>query len=327
MLPGRRILLAGTGPLLPALASQIAKAGGKTAAVLEAGRPLPLAKMLRGAWGHWGLIKDAAHYFWDITKARIPLLPGHILVEARGDGRVEEAVAAPVDKNWRPMSTGRITFSVDTVCVGYGFISSTELTRLAGCRHDYSRLMGGWVVARNHDMETSVSGLFAAGDCAGVAGSLVAEAEGHIAGLAAARDLGRISPDRARQKARPVRRRLAHLQRLRRLLDLISMPRPGLYQLAKPDTLVCRCEEITLAEILAAAANGGAAMKEIKRMTRSGMGRCQGRMCGPAVMEIAARARNTSPESLGHFNVRPPVKPIFLSAGVDPMDNGGPGQG
>ena len=91
---------------------------------------------------------------------------------------------------------------MDAVCVGYGFVSSVELTRLAGCRHQYNPLLGGWVPVRDNDMETSISGIYAAGDCAGVAGSLVAKEEGSIAGLAAVRSLGMISRKEAESRAR-----------------------------------------------------------------------------------------------------------------------------
>ncbi len=107
----------------------------------------------------------------------------HIIVEARGSGQVEEAIIAEVDKNWYPKPGTEKVFKVDTVAVGYGFIPSTELTRMAGCQHRYDPLLGGWIVVRRGNMETSLSDVFAAGDCTGVAGSLVAIDEGRIAGL------------------------------------------------------------------------------------------------------------------------------------------------
>jgi len=110
----------------------------------------------------------------------------------------------------------------------------------------------------------------------------------------------------------PSRQRLAGLQRLRKVLDRISVPRPGLYELAKDDTIVCRCEEITLGEVKAALADGATDMKEVKRMTRMGMGNCQGRMCGPAMQEIIAREKGLSPDRIGYLNPRPPVRPIPL---------------
>ena len=91
------------------------------------------------------------------------------------------------------------------------------------------------------------------------------------------------------------------------------MPRPGLYELAQDDTIVCRCEEITLSEIKEALAEGATDMNEVKRMTRMGMGNCQGRMCGPGMQEIIAREKDISAADLGYLNPRPPVKPVPLT--------------
>ena len=202
------------------------------------------------------MLGDAGHYLYGVRKAGIPLWRNHIIVEARGHGQVEEAVVAEVDKNWRPKPGTYRTVKVDTLCVGYGFVPSVELTRLAECEHRYEPLLGGWIPVRNDHMETTVPDVYAVGDCTGIAGSLVAIEEGRIAGLAAARRLGYLTPMEARKRMAPSRERLAGLKRLRQVLDRISVPRPGLYELAKDDTIVCRCEEITLGEVKAALADG-----------------------------------------------------------------------
>jgi len=312
VLPGGNFLLAGTGPLQLALANQITNAGGRVVAITEAGRVENWFGLIRGALGQWRLLGDAVHYLYGVRKAGIPLWRNHIVVEARGHGQVEEAVVAEVDKNWRPKPGTYHTVKVDTLCVGYGFVPSVELTRLAECEHRYEPLLGGWIPVRNDRMQTTVPDVYAVGDCTGIAGSLVAIEEGRIAGLGAARRLGHLTSMEARGRMAPSRQRLAGLQRLREVLDRISVPRPGLYELAKDDTIVCRCEEITLGEVKAALADGATDMKEVKRMTRMGMGNCQGRMCGPAMQEIIAREKGLSPDRIGYLNPRPPVRPIPL---------------
>ena len=313
VLPGERILLAGTGPLQLAVANQISKAGGTVAAIAEAGNLERWWSLARGAWGQWTLLADAWRYWSGIRKARIPLWREHIIVEVRGDGRVEEAVVAQVDAEWRPIAGTERRLEVDTVCLGYGFIPSVELTRLAGCEHRYDPLLGGWVPIRGEDCETTTPHVYAAGDCGGVAGSFVAIEEGRIAGLAAARTLGHLTATEARRRMVPSRHRLAGLVRLRHALDAMSRPRVGLYELAKDDTVICRCEEITLGEIKAALADEQFDLNELKRMTRTGMGNCQGRMCGPAVQEIVARLRGVSPAEAGSFHPRPPIRPIPMA--------------
>jgi len=312
VLPGENFLLAGTGPLQLALANQIADAGGRVVAIAEAGRIESWFGLIRGALGQWQLLGDAVHYLYGVRKAGIPLWRNHIIVEARGYGQVDEAVVAEADKNWRPKPGTYRTVKVDTLCVGYGFVPSVELTRLAECEHRYEPLLGGWIPVRNDHMETTVPDVYAVGDCTGIAGSLVAIEEGRIAGLAASQRLGHLTTTEAGERMAPSRERLAGLQRLREVLDRISVPRPGLYELAKEDTMVCRCEEITLGEVKAALADGATDMKEVKRMTRMGMGNCQGRMCGPAMQEIIARERGLSPDRIGYLNPRPPVRPIPL---------------
>jgi NADPH-dependent 2,4-dienoyl-CoA reductase/sulfur reductase-like enzyme len=314
VLPGEKILLAGTGPLQLAVANQIVDAGGKVEAIVETGNIDRWMSLARGAWGQWTLIADAWHYWSGIRKAGIPLWREHIIVEARGDGRVEEAVVARVDQDWRQIPGTARTLPVDTVCVGYGFVPSVELTRLAGCEHRYDPLLGGWIPVRGEDMTTSVPHVYAAGDCAGVAGSFVAIEEGRIAGLAVAQALGRLSGDEVRRRMEPCRERLAGLTRLRKALDEMSVPRPGLYALATDDTILCRCEEITLGEIKASLVGGVTDMNEVKRATRLGMGSCQGRMCGPALQEIIARECGVSPADIRPLNPRPPIKPVPITA-------------
>ena len=92
------------------------------------------------------------------------------------------------------------------------------------------------------------------------------------------------------------------------------MPRPGLYELAKDDTIVCRCEEITLGEIKAALTEEIRDLNELKRMTRMGMGSCQGRMCAPFVQEMLAREGRVSPAGIGSLNPRPPIRPVPATA-------------
>jgi NAD(P)H-nitrite reductase large subunit len=312
VLPGENFLLAGTGPLQLALANQITDAGGRVAAIAEAGHIENWFGLIKGTLGQWQLLGDAAHYLYGVRKAGIPLWRNHLIVEARGHGQVEEAVVAEVDRNWRPKPGTYRTLKVDTLCVGYGFIPSVELTRLAECEHRYEPLLGGWIPIRNDHMETTARDVYAVGDCTGIAGSLVAIEEGRIAGLAAAQSLGHLTSTEARKRMALSRERLAGLTRLREVLDRISVPRPGLYEVAKDDTIVCRCEEITLGEVKAALADGATDIKEVKRMSRMGMGNCQGRMCGPAMQEIIAREKGFPPDRVGFLNPRPPVRPIRL---------------
>jgi len=312
VLPGKNILFAGTGPLQLVVANQVLDGGGKVEAILEAGEINNWFKLLKGFSRNWGLLTDGLQYMRGIRKAGVPLLRKQIMLEARGDDQVEEAVIAAVDKDWRPIEKTRRILKVDTICLGYGLVPSVELTRLVGCQHRYAPDLGGWIPARNEDMETSVPGVFAVGDGAGVAGSAMAMLEGRIAGISTAQSLGYISSEESRKRKKPYLNDMKKLGRLRDALDRISYPRPGLFELAHDDTIICRCEELTLGDIKSAIDNGTIEMNALKRMTRMGMGRCQGRMCAPAVQEIIARQTQTPAAEIEYLNQRPPTKLVAI---------------
>ena len=317
VLPGKNILLAGTGPLQLALANQILKAGGQVAAIAEAGSVEKWPELFLAMLGQWELIADALRYMFNIYKAKIPLMRSHIVLEARGEGRVEEVVVAEVDRQWRPKPGTEKIFTVDTLCTGYGFIPSSEMTLLAGCDHTYDPRLGGWIPFRSKDLRTSQADIYAAGDCTGVAGSKVAMEEGRIAGVFAAASSGCFSEAEARRRTHQSQHALASLTRLRTVLDEISVPRPGLYELVKESTILCRCMEITLKELKAFMREYSGDINEVKRMTSMGMGPCQGRVCGQILSEIVAREKGLPPDAIRFLSPRPPVKSVPLAALAD----------
>jgi len=93
----------------------------------------------------------------------------------------------------------------------------------------------------------------------------------------------------------------------------MSAERPGLLELCAPDTLVCRCEEVSRAQVDACLADGHVRLDTVKRITRVGMGYCQGRICAPTVAALA-RTTGASAERIGWFNARPPLRPLPLEA-------------
>jgi thioredoxin reductase/bacterioferritin-associated ferredoxin len=318
VLPGKNILFAGTGPLQLVVANQVLDGGGKVAAILEAGEINNWLKLLKGFYGNWGLLRDGLKYIRRIRQAGVPMLRRHIILEARGDRHVEEAVVAEVDNDWRALGETRRVFKADAICIGYGLVPSVEIKRLTGCKHRYEPRLGGWIPVRNENLETSVPGVFAVGDGAGVAGSSMAMFEGRIAGNSIAQSLGYITSEEAEKRKKPYLSEMKKIQRLRDALDRISYPRPGVFELAKEDTIICRCEELTLGDIKEIIDKGTTEMNELKRLTRMGMGRCQGRMCAPTVQEIIARQTKLPAEKIEYLNQRPPTKlvPIDVLASL-----------
>jgi NADPH-dependent 2,4-dienoyl-CoA reductase/sulfur reductase-like enzyme len=315
VVPGRRALVAGTGPLLLVVANQLHQVGVEVAAVVEAGRPSWSPRAFGKVWRERGLLKDAWDYWRALRRAGIPLRFNQTVFAAHGAREVEAVTCGPVDpETWRPIRERARQIEVDLLVVGFGFVPNTELTALAGCRHEYVHELGGWIPVRGAHLETTVPGVFAAGDGAGVAGALVAVEEGRIAGITAAEQAGTLRAAEADRRRAPLLARLRSLARAREVLDEISRIRPGLTELATPDTVACRCEEVSIAEVDGALAQGARDLQAIKLLTRLGMGPCQGRNCGPSMALHVAHAAGGGPEAMGRINPRPPVRPATVGA-------------
>jgi NADPH-dependent 2,4-dienoyl-CoA reductase/sulfur reductase-like enzyme len=310
--PGKRVVLAGTGPFLLVVAGQLHRAGMEVVGVVEAAKATEALRALPRLLWHPGLLWEGLGYLYRLQRAGIPVYRGQVVVEARGDGEVREAVLAPCDKEWRPDRSRAWTIAVDTLCVGYGFVPRTQLAQLAGCRMRFAGVLGGWVPAVDESLRTSVPGVQVAGDGGGVGGALAAQEEGALAGLAAAHELGALGAKAFARARTPVLRRLRRLRRFRAALDAISRIRPGLSTLAAPDTIVCRCEELTRAEIETGIAFGGTDSRTLKVMTRLGMGPCQGCMCWPTAARWIAARTGKSMDEIGPMSVRPPIAPITV---------------
>jgi NADPH-dependent 2,4-dienoyl-CoA reductase/sulfur reductase-like enzyme len=321
VLPGRRILLAGSGPLALAFSAQLHQLGANVVAVLEAA-PFPsprLAVGLVGAGlrGNLGLLREGLGYLLYLRRSGVPVLYGHAIARAEGRNEVERAVAVRVDRSWRPVPGAERVVDVDTICVGYGFFPSIEIARSLGCALEYDEQLGGHVPLRDHDLQSSVSGVYLVGDGAGVAGSATALAEGQIAGAAAARDLGLLSGFEATVRMARPRRRLAALRRFRGALDAAYAVGPGIYEWATDETVVCRCEEVSAGEVRAQVMAGSRDPNVAKALTRVSMGLCQGRTCGRQVAWIVGRATGQPTTALPPLSARPPVKPVPIGAIAD----------
>jgi D-hydroxyproline dehydrogenase subunit alpha len=319
VLPGERIVFAGSGPLALAFPAQLRGYGAQIALVLEAGPPPRADDVLRlvaAARGNTALLRDAARYRAALLRARVPLRYRRIVVRAEGDGRVEQVVHAAADENWRPLPGSEEHVRADTLCVGYGFFPSVELLRLAGCALTYDEDLGGLVPLRDDWLRTTVPGVFAAGDGSGVTGSYAATDEGRLAAIAAAADLGTLSPAEATARARPCRRRLRQQERFRAALRRLHRVGAGIHELATPDTVVCRCEEVTAAQLHTAVA-ATADINVVKMLTRVTMGLCQGRNCERHVSAALARHHHRPIAALPLATARAPVRPVPIGAVAD----------
>lgn len=319
VLPGRRMLFAGSGPVALAFPAQLAGYGATVVAALEAGpapRPADFARLAAAGRGNLDLLRDAALYRGTLVRHRVPLRYGRIVVRAEGDGRVERVVHARVDADWRVVPGTEETVEVDVLGLGYGFVPSLELMRLAGCDFDHDEDLGGHVVRRDDWNRTTADGVYAAGDGAGVEGSYVAIDEGRIAGLAAALDAGAITASGATALAASSRHRLARRRALTAATKRLYRVGPGVFELFTDTTVVCRCEGVRASSI-STAVGTTADINVVKAVTRAGMGPCQGRNCQRQIAAMIAAEHGTPVADVALATPRMPVRPVPISAMAD----------
>lgn len=326
VLPGHSIVFAGSGPLALAFPAQLRGYGANVTLVLEAG-PSPgagdVARLVRVAPGNMRLLRDALGYRARLRRERVPLRYRRIVVCAQGEERLERVVHAAADADWRPVAGTEETVEADTLCVGYGFFPSVEVLRLAGCDFSYDEDLGGPVVVRDAWLRTSVDGISAAGDGTGVTGSSAAIDEGRLAALGAAAEIGALAGHEAARRAEPLRRRLARREAFRAALHRLHAVGPGIYELATADTVVCRCEEVTAAELDRAIATS-TDLNAIKALTRVAMGMCQGRNCQRHVAAAIARRHGRELGGLPVATPRMPLRPVSIAAVADAsIEDGG----
>jgi NADPH-dependent 2,4-dienoyl-CoA reductase/sulfur reductase-like enzyme len=291
VLVGRRVVVAGTGPFLLPVAAGLATAGARVVGVFEANNPLRLAHRTPAR-----KLAEAARYAATFARHRIPYRTRHTVVAAHGTQDVEAvSVAGP---------RGTRTITCDALTVGSGFVPAIELGTLLGCatRVDADTNL---VLTVDDEQRTSVPGVYAAGEITGVGGADLAIVEGEIAGAVAADATP--EPKLANRRAR-LRRFAAALMR--------SFPVPPQWPDAlRDDTVVCRCEEVPYATVRDAVRELGATdARTVKLLSRTGMGWCQGRMCGYPVACLTATLcdRPVTKMDLEAFAHRPFAAPITL---------------
>ncbi|MXN79809.1 FAD-dependent oxidoreductase [Burkholderia sp. 4701] len=249
---GQRTVIAGSGPLLLASAATARDKGAQVLHVLEQAAWADVAGFGAGLWRWPSKLAQAARLITAVYRA-----DAHV-VEAFGDERLEGV---------RIRQGGReFEVACERLACGFGLVPNTALPSHLGCR-----IENGAVAVDTHQL-TSRAGHFAAGECTGVGGSELAMVEGEIAGCAATGQTALL--------AALVERR-AHWQAFADAVRERFAIREPIRQLARPDTLVCRCEDVRY-DAMAGAAGWTAA----KLQSRCGMGACQGRVCGAAAQAL-----------------------------------------
>lgn len=311
--PGRRVLVSGNGPLNLQVAAELAASGATVVAVCEAARardPRRAPALVLMAAHAPRLARDGLRYLRALRRARVPILYGWSVIRAEGEGRVERAVVAQLDVTGAPLRSAEKVFSVDTICAGYGFLPSNELARTLGVAHVYDRRLGQLVAVRDERGRTNVPNVWVVGDAGGTIGAKLSLAGGLLAGADVARSLGHALPRRLEREQRGARRAARRNRGFQRALMALYRAPLLVDQLAARDTVLCRCEDVSRAAIDEALDADVATMGALKRLTRVGMGRCQGRYCGPLMAELVARRTGGQPAESDWFAPAPPLKPL-----------------
>lgn len=277
-LAGKRVLVAGSGPLLLAAAATLRAHGAHLLAICE---QAPAATVNAFAWQlrHWPA-RAAQAAGLRLRLAGVPYRFGSFVRRASGDDTLRTVEIEG------PRGIQRI--DCDLLTVGYGLVPNTELAQLLGCAMTYRGVHPH--VRVDSLLRTSVPNVYASGESAGIGGRAVASIEGAMAGHMAT---GHSAQAQALLARRDRERGFGELLSRHFALD------PRLHTLANAQTLICRCEDVTLGEL-----DGFTDARAAKLATRCGMGACQGRICGTALAEMGRFPRSGS---------RPPLFPARLA--------------
>ncbi|MBB4845537.1 NADPH-dependent 2,4-dienoyl-CoA reductase/sulfur reductase-like enzyme [Paucibacter oligotrophus] len=278
---GRRLLLAGSGPLLLAAADTARAAGAQVLQIIEqAPRSALLGFGLRLGSQHWA---QAAGLAWRLRGT--PYKTGCWVSQALGEHKLEAVQISDGQASW--------TLDCEALGLGFGLQPNTELAALLACTIEDGAIK---VDARQ---QSSRAGIYAAGECTGVGGVGKALLEGQ---LAARQMLGQDG----RTSTRALRLARRHARLVAEQFDL----RPELFKLAEARTLICRCEDVSLGEL-----KPFADWRSAKLQTRCGMGACQGRICGPIAQDVLGWPAQTAERGM-----RTPLQPTSIACllGDDP---------
>ncbi len=306
MVPDGRVVVAGCGPLLFLVATQLLAAGANVVAVLDTAE--------RGNWGKAlrhipGLVRSS--YLLKgvglLLKARrARLVPG--VTDLRAEAGKEDRLARVVYRR----GGDEIALDCDILLLHQGVVPNINLSSAVGCLQDWDDRQLAFVPRIDPWMQTSLPGLSIPGDGSGIRGAEAAAAGGMLAALGLLARLGRIASAERDRRAVPLRAAFDRLSAGRAFLDTLYRPPKAFRVPKRNDTIVCRCEEVSAARIRDAVAAGATGPNQMKVFLRCGMGPCQGRECGLTVTELMAEERGSTPSQIGSYHLRSPFKPVTL---------------
>jgi NADPH-dependent 2,4-dienoyl-CoA reductase/sulfur reductase-like enzyme len=304
LVPDGGTVIAGQGPLLWLLAAQILRLGGRIDRILDTTErgnyfsALPHAfAFLTSPYFAKGLALMRE------VRAKVPVVSAVSELAAAGDGQLATVSYVAGGR--------RETMPADLLLLHQGVVPNVNLAMAAGVEHRWDERQLCWSPVLDLNGGSSIDGIAIAGDGAGIGGAEAAVFRGRLAARAAIDVLAPAAAAKSVSMA-ALRAGLVRAERGRAFLDTLFRPAPR-FRIPSGDTVVCRCEEVTANDILDSVAIGATGPNQLKAYRRTGMGPCQGRLCGLTVTELMAQARGKSPEEIGYYRLRAPVKPITLA--------------
>lgn len=303
-LPDGPVVLAGSGPLMPLVATHLIDKGAKLAAYLDLTPPVNIVRSsawLAPALLNTPLLLEGAKMLYKIRKHKVPVISNVESIAAHGENKVESISYKKVGKE--------TSVATNTLFFHGGIIPRTHMARALRLAHTWDNRQQCYTAQFDMYGASSLPHVFVIGDCARVYGEAVSSLRGILAAYKIALSFDVIKNNTFIAKTKKYKLQLLHALAPRNFIDSYFAPRKNLFDMPD-DVIVCRCENITAGEIRRTSKEGLADVNEIKLRTRMGMGTCQGRTCGAAAAAIAANARNVSIESMGALSVRNPVRAI-----------------
>ncbi|MCL4746337.1 MAG: FAD-dependent oxidoreductase [Burkholderiaceae bacterium] len=307
-IPAGRVVLAGGGPLLWLVASQLGAAGAELGAVLSYTRPL---EYLHGAgdavaaWRSFAALAKGARWIASLRSRGVKLVHGAqvLRIEEREGKRVVHYQAG--DRT--------ATEPADIVLLHAGVVPNIQASQSLRLEHVWSDTQFCWRPATDLWATSSNPNILVAGDGAGISGAEDAARGGELAALGLAAKLGRITTGERDRLASPIFAQRRTQEGLRVFLDTLYAPPHWLRVPSDDATIVCRCEQVSAGAIREAVRLGADGPNQVKAFVRAGMGPCQGRMCAQTVAAVIARERGLPCSQVPTQRVRPPLKPLHLA--------------
>ncbi len=307
-IPTGRIVLAGGGPLLWLVASQLSAAGAEVAAVLSFARPIDYlhnAGNAVAAWRSFGALAKGARWIASLRSRGVRIVHGAqvLRIEANESGRVVHY----------QVGDRAASEHADIVLLHAGVVPNVQASQSLALDHVWSETQFCWHPVTDRWATSSNPNILVAGDGSGIAGAEDAARGGELAALGLAAKLGKISADERDRRAAGIFAARRAQERLRVFLDTLYMPPHWLRAPSDDATVVCRCEQVSVGAIRDAVRLGADGPNQVKAFVRAGMGPCQGRMCAQTVAAVIARERGVSFAQMPTQRVRPPLKPLHLA--------------